>query len=84
MNANASLSPEARAMEAAVEAQVFTVCILRLYVTGSSPRSVLAVANIRKICDEYLQGCHNLEIVDLSAKSPVGEKRPDFSRANLG
>jgi len=66
MNADATLSPEARAMEAAVAAQVFTVCVLRLYVTGSSPRSIRAIANIRRICDEYLRGCHDLEVVDIS------------------
>ncbi len=66
MNADATLSPEARAMEAAVAAQVFTVCVLRLYVTGSSPRSILAIANIRRICDEHLRGCHDLEVVDIS------------------
>jgi circadian clock protein KaiB len=66
MTADATLSPEARAMEAAVAAQVFTVCVLRLYVTGSSPRSIRAIANIRKICDEYLRGCHDLEVVDIS------------------
>lgn len=65
MNSNATLSPEARAMEAALAANVFTVCVLRLYVTGSSPRSIRAISNIRKICDEHLLGCYDLEVVDI-------------------
>ena len=39
--------------------------VLRLYVTGSTPRSQRAVANIRRICEEHLVGRHELEIVDL-------------------
>jgi circadian clock protein KaiB len=66
MNANATPSAEARAMEAAIAARVSTICVLRLYVTGSSPRSVRAISNIRKICDEHLQGCHELEVVDIT------------------
>ena len=66
MNAGATLSAEARAMAAAVVAQISAVCVLRLYVTGSSLRSVRAISNIRKICDEHLKGCHDLEVVDIS------------------
>jgi circadian clock protein KaiB len=80
MNANATLSPEARAMEAAVAAHVFTVCVLRLYVTGSSPRSIRAISNIRKICDEHLRGCHDLEIVDIS-QAPLLAKREQILAA---
>ncbi len=39
--------------------------VLRLYVTGSTPRSVKAIANIKKICEEYLKGRYNLEIIDI-------------------
>ena len=38
---------------------------LRLYVSGSSPRSSKAVANITSICEEYLAGRYTLEVVDL-------------------
>jgi hypothetical protein len=30
--------------------------LLRLYVTGMTPRSVLAIENIRRICEERLKG----------------------------
>jgi len=66
MNVDATLSAEARAMAAIVAAQAPAVCVLRLYVTGSSPRSFRAISNIRKICDEHLPGRHDLEIVDIS------------------
>ena len=66
MNADAALSTEACAMEAAVAAQVSAVCVLKLYVIGSSPRSAIAISNVRKICEENLEGRHDLEIVDVS------------------
>jgi circadian clock protein KaiB len=39
--------------------------ILRLYVTGMTPRSARAVNNLRAICDEYLEGRYELEVVDI-------------------
>jgi circadian clock protein KaiB len=40
--------------------------ILRLYITGSTLQSTRAVLNIRKICEEHLEGRYELEVVDLS------------------
>lgn len=39
--------------------------VLRLYVAGQSPRSLRALANIRKICSDLLPGRHDLEVIDL-------------------
>ena len=39
--------------------------ILKLYVAGQSPKSVNAIANIKKICEENLQGRYQLEVIDL-------------------
>ena len=39
--------------------------LLRLYVTGMTPRSVRAVNNLRAICDEYLEGRYDLEVIDI-------------------
>lgn len=38
---------------------------LRLFVTGSTPRSARAIANMRKICEENLSGRYELEVVDV-------------------
>ena len=40
-------------------------CILKLYVAGQSPKSVNAIANIKKICEEHLQGRYELDVIDL-------------------
>lgn len=39
--------------------------VLRLYVTGMTPRSTRAIAQIKAICEEYLMGRYELEIVDI-------------------
>jgi len=39
--------------------------ILRLYITGTTRRSVLALTNLKKICEEYLEGQYELEVIDL-------------------
>ena len=39
--------------------------ILRLYVTGTTNRSVVAITNLKKICEEYLEGYYDLEVIDL-------------------
>jgi len=39
--------------------------LLRLYVAGRTPKSVQAMANLKRICDEHLAGKYELEVVDL-------------------
>ena len=39
--------------------------VLRLYVTGTTSRSILALTNLKKICREYLEGRYELEVIDL-------------------
>ena len=38
---------------------------LRLYVAGQTPRSIAALANLRKVCDAHLDGRYTIEVVDL-------------------
>jgi len=39
--------------------------VLRLYIAGQAPKSVLAIANIKNICEEHLQGLYELVVIDL-------------------
>lgn len=39
--------------------------ILRLYVTGSTPRSTRAIENIRRLLESELHDCYDLEVVDV-------------------
>ncbi len=38
---------------------------LRLYVAGQTPKSLAAVANLKRICEEHLAGRYSIEVVDL-------------------
>ncbi|MFO7576703.1 MAG: circadian clock KaiB family protein [Pelovirga sp.] len=38
---------------------------LRLYVAGQTPKSLTAFANLKRICEEHLEGKYTIEVVDL-------------------
>ncbi|RJQ66394.1 MAG: hypothetical protein C4519_25780 [Desulfobacteraceae bacterium] len=38
---------------------------LRLFVTGLTPKSVRAITNVKKICDEHLSGRYELVVIDI-------------------
>lgn len=40
---------------------------LKLYVAGNDSRTVETIANLKRICEEYLQGRYDVEIIDLAA-----------------
>ncbi len=39
--------------------------LLRLYIAGQSPRSVRAMENLRRVCQEHLAGRYRVEVIDL-------------------
>jgi circadian clock protein KaiB len=39
--------------------------VLRLYIAGLPPRSQMAIRNIKKICEEHLNGRYDLEVIDV-------------------
>jgi circadian clock protein KaiB len=39
--------------------------VLRLFITGASPNSIRAVENVKAICEEYLAGNYQLDIIDI-------------------
>ncbi len=49
----------------AVKVSKQPVYLLRLYIAGISIRSSRAIENIKKICEEYLKGCYELEVIDI-------------------
>jgi circadian clock protein KaiB len=48
---------------------------LRLYVAGQTARSLAALANLRRICEEHLEGRYRIQIIDLL-------KRPQLARGD--
>jgi circadian clock protein KaiB len=51
--------------ERALSNRTRRVYVLRLYVSGASPKSLEAIKNIKAVCDANLAGRHKLEIVDI-------------------
>lgn len=43
--------------------------VLRLYVAGQTPKSLAALANLKRICAEHLEGKYRIEVIDL-VKNP--------------
>jgi len=39
--------------------------VLRLYVSGSTLKSALAVGNIKRICEQHLKNRYDLEVIDV-------------------
>lgn len=51
------------------------VWCLRLYVAGHSPKSMHAIANLSGLCERYLAGHYELEVIDLV-------ERPSLARSD--
>ena len=49
------------------------VYVLKLFVTGKTPRAELAIRNIRRICEEDLHGAYQLEIIDVLEHPELAE-----------
>jgi circadian clock protein KaiB len=52
---------------------LLTRYLLKLYVTGRTPRSERAVANLRRICEEELHGRYELQIIDVLEQPQLAE-----------
>lgn len=48
-------------------------CVLRLYVTGSTPRAKSAVMKVKSFCEEHLKGHYRLDVIDIY-------QQPDYAR----
>jgi circadian clock protein KaiB len=47
---------------------------LKLYITGATPRSLGAIANIQAICELYLKGRYRLEVVDIYQRPALASR----------
>ena len=47
--------------------------LLKLYITGMTPRSTQAIVNIKKICEEHLKGRYELEVIDIYQKPTLAK-----------
>jgi circadian clock protein KaiB len=47
---------------------------LRLYVAGQTPKSIAAIANLKRICEMHLPGRYEVEIVDLMKDPSLAQR----------
>ncbi len=45
---------------------------LRLYVAGKTPKALTAFANLKKICEDQLNGKYSIEVIDLLENPQLG------------
>jgi len=47
--------------------------VLRLYIAGQTPKSLAAISNLHRICEEHLANQYQIEVVDLLEKPQLAE-----------
>ena len=57
--------------------------VLRLYVTGMTPRSARAIKNLRTICDEYLEGRYDLDVIDIYQQPALAQREQIIAAPTL-
>lgn len=57
--------------------------LLRLFVTSASPRTATAIANLRRICEQELQGQYALEIIDVLEYPELAENEKILATPTL-
>lgn len=56
---------------------------LRLYIAGKTPKSVSALSNLKKYCEEHLRGKYKIEVIDLLEKPQLAEGDQIFAVPTL-
>jgi circadian clock protein KaiB len=69
--------------EAKVKGGALSTYLLRLYVTGTSPRAQVAIANLRRICEQELHGQYELEVIDVLQHPEQAEREKILATPTL-
>ena len=56
---------------------------LKLYVAGNTPKSVTALKNLKKYCEDHLKGQYRIEVIDLLKKPQLAEGDQIFALPTL-
>jgi circadian clock protein KaiB len=57
--------------------------VLRLYVAGKTPKALAAFSNLKKICEEQLEGKYSIEVIDLLINPKLGGEDQIFALPTL-
>ena len=66
------MNPETDSLKTTA-AEPVDVWRLRLYVAGQTPKSLLAFTNLKRLCEERLQGRYTIEVIDLLKTPQLAE-----------
>lgn len=69
--------------DAKVQGGALATYMLRLYVTGTSPRAQVAIGNLRRICEQELRGQYELEVIDVLEHPEVAEREKILATPTL-
>jgi circadian clock protein KaiB len=69
--------------ENASEKQGHKRFILRLYVTGMTPKSTMAIANVTDLCKKHLEGRYELEIIDIYQQPEMARREQIIAAPTL-
>ncbi|HBG24547.1 MAG TPA: circadian clock protein KaiB [Rikenellaceae bacterium] len=81
-----TIKKENSAKKIRVEKQVETtndLWVLRLYVAGQTPKALTAFTNLKKICEEQLNGEYSIEVIDLLRNPQLGADDQIFALPTL-
>jgi circadian clock protein KaiB len=73
----------AKEFEKSMQANSTEKYVLRLFVTGMTPKSIKAIENIRKICEENLKGRYELEVIDIYQQPQYAKKEEIIAAPTL-
>lgn len=59
------------------------VYVLKLFVSGMTPRSLKAIQNTRRICRDHLEGRYELEVIDLYQQPELGKREQIIAAPTL-
>lgn len=57
--------------------------VLKLYIVGTTPRATQAIVNIRKLCEEHLQGRYELEVTDITQQPSMASSEQIIAAPTL-
>lgn len=75
-----TVARKAKTMAKEKEAKAYE---LRLYIAGKTAKSVTALANLKKYCEEHLKGQYKIEVVDLLVQPQLAEGDQIFAIPTL-
>jgi len=82
MKANKVNSDNKNKKEKRVET-AYDMWVLRLYVAGQTPKAITAYTNLKKICEEKLDGKYTIEVIDLLKNPQLGADDQIFALPTL-